>query len=337
MHSTTIATLDLQSDFTLADGSTDDDAYNGCLVIVRDASTATRRCMGFVKDYTGSTRRVVLAAIPGVAGFVLEANDLVDIIPCGAKAVWDELLTAHAIGLSAGAVLTALSNYDIVHTGTAAAIDTVAGLWIQLTSGASTIDNKYVDQVIFILTGTDAGAQQRLISSYDGATKKAYFNRPLAGTTFTAGTYCIKAGAYIPVPYIADAVLDELTAGHAVAGSAGKALTDILADTGTDGVVVATASKTGYGLSAAALDAILVESGITPSAALTDDAGNQLTSINARQALAAMLSALAAVLAGAATTTVTTKQAAKPAGNTRISATVDADGNRSAITLKVPT
>jgi len=132
-------------------------------------------------------------------------------------------------------------------------------------------------------------------------------------------------------------VLDELTAGHTVAGSAGKALTDILADTGTDGVVVATASKTGYGLSAAALDAILVESGITPSAALTDDAGNQLTSINARQALAAMLSALAAVLAGAATTTVTTKQAAKPAGNTRISATVDADGNRSAITLKVPT
>jgi len=258
MHSTTIATLDLQSDFTLADGSTDDDAYNGCLVIVRDASTATRRCMGFVKDYTGSTRRVVLAAIPGVAGFVLEANDLVDIIPCGAKAVWDELLTAHAIGLSAGAVLTALSNYDIVHTGTAAAIDTVAGLWIQLTSGASTIDNKYVDQVIFILTGTDAGAQQRLISSYDGATKKAYFNRPLAGTTFTAGTYCIKAGAYIPVPYIADAVLDELTAGHAVAGSAGKALTDILADTGTDGVVVATASKTGYGLAADGLDSITV-------------------------------------------------------------------------------
>jgi hypothetical protein len=95
--------------------------------------------------------------------------------------------------------------------------------------------------VIFILTGGDAGTQQRLISSYDGTTKKAYFNRPLAGTTWTAGTYAIKAGAYIPVPYIADAVLDELIAGHAVAGSAGKALTDILADTGTDGVVLTSA------------------------------------------------------------------------------------------------
>ena len=53
-------------------------------------------------------------------------------------------------------------------------------------------------------------------------------------------------------------VLDELTAGHTVAGSAGKALTDILADTGTDGVVVATASKTGYGLAADGLDSITV-------------------------------------------------------------------------------
>ena len=104
------------------------------------------------------------------------------------------------------------------------------------------------------------------------------------------------------------------------------------------GTVLATFSiENRFGSSSTALDAILVESGITPSAALTDDAGNQLTSINVRQALAAMLSTLAAVLAGAATTTVTTKQAAKPAGNTRISATVDADGNRSAVTLKVPT
>jgi hypothetical protein len=252
MHSTTIATLDLQSDFTLADGSADDDAYNGCLVVIRDSATATRRCMGFVKDYTGATRRVVLAIIPGVAGFVMEAGDFVDIIPCGAKAVWDELINNHAIGLSTGAVLTALSNYDIVHTGTAAAIDTVAGLWIQLvgtdSTGASIISGKYDGQIIFIMTGTDAGTQQRVISTYivtesppGTYTKKAYFNTPLAGTTWTAGTYVIKAGAYIPVPYIADAVLDELIAGHAAAGSAGKALTDILADTGTDGVVLTSA------------------------------------------------------------------------------------------------
>lgn len=111
----------------------------------------------------------------------------------------------------------------------------------------------------------------------------------------------------------------------------------ILDDTGTTGVVITAGSKTGYSLSASGLDPVLVESSITAGSGLTDDAGTQLTSINARQALATILSASAAVLAGAATPNVTIKQAAKPAGNTRIDATVDSSGNRSAVTLKVPT
>lgn len=90
-------------------------------------------------------------------------------------------------------------------------------------------------------------------------------------------------------------------------------------------------------VAAAALDSVLIESAIPAGASLTDDANTQLTAINLRQALALQLSALAAVLAGAATTNVTTKPAGLPAGNTRISATVDSDGNRSALTLKVPT
>lgn len=89
-------------------------------------------------------------------------------------------------------------------------------------------------------------------------------------------------------------------------------------------------------LAAAGLDAVLIESGITAGAGLTNDTGTQLTSVNARQAVAAILSAVAAVLAGAATATVTTKPAAKPAGNNRLTVTADADGNRSAVSLKVP-
>ena len=46
--------------------------------------------------------------------------------------------------------------------------------------------------------------------------------------------------------------------------------------------------------------------------------------------------AVEGVLAGAAGTTITIKPAAKPSGNTRITATVDSDGNRTALTLKVP-
>ena len=100
--------------------------------------------------------------------------------------------------------------------------------------------------------------------------------------------------------------------------------------TGIGGTVDASLVATG-------LDRVLVESGITAGASLTDDSGTQLTSINARQALALAIAADEGVLAGAATTAVTIKGAGLPSGNTRVSATVDSSGNRSALVLKVPT
>jgi hypothetical protein len=92
----------------------------------------------------------------------------------------------------------------------------------------------------------------------------------------------------------------------------------ILDDTGTAGVVIAAGSKTGYTLAAAGLDSIVVETGV-----------------NARQALSPILAAAAGEVSGADTTSVVIK-----GGNvatTRIAATVDADGNRSAVTLTLPT
>lgn len=76
--------------------------------------------------------------------------------------------------------------------------------------------------------------------------------------------------------------------------------------------------KTGYALSSAGLDSIVVE-----------------TSVNPRQALSAILSACAGVLSGAGTGTIVIE-----GGNvvtTRITATTDSSGNRSAVTLSLPT
>lgn len=84
------------------------------------------------------------------------------------------------------------------------------------------------------------------------------------------------------------------------------------------------------------LDGVTVEGGITPGATLTNDSGTQLSSINARQALALASSTLGGVLSGAGTTTETFKGAGLPAGNSRVVATVTAVGARTAITLKVP-
>lgn len=92
----------------------------------------------------------------------------------------------------------------------------------------------------------------------------------------------------------------------------------ILDDTGTSGVVVASSSKTGYALASGGLDAIAVESGV-----------------NARQALSVCLASAAGVLSGAATETIVIRAGANP-GTTRITATVDEDGNRSSVTLSLP-
>jgi hypothetical protein len=115
--------------------------------------------------------------------------------------------------------------------------------------------------------------------------------------------------------------LDNINVG-AVASAANLATVDtnvdsILADTGTDGVVVASGSKTGYALASTGLDAIVVESGI-----------------NARQALSGILASAAGVLSGASTSTVVIKGG--DVATTRITATCDQDGNRTAVTLNLP-
>jgi hypothetical protein len=79
LEDTTMATLASQTSFTLAAGSDDDDAYNGCLAVITDAATATQRAVGRISDYTGSTKTVTLAEDPAV--FTMAATDKVLIIP----------------------------------------------------------------------------------------------------------------------------------------------------------------------------------------------------------------------------------------------------------------
>lgn len=66
--------------------------------------------------------------------------------------------------------------------------------------------------------------------------------------------------------------------------------------------------------------------------ALLDQANGVETNLTVRQALRLAAAALAGVLSGAGTTTVSVQAAGVPA-TTRITATVDASGNRSALVL----
>lgn len=134
--------------------------------------------------------------------------------------------------------------------------------------------------------------------------------------------------------------VDDLPTNAELATALGTADDAVLAYLGANvgalGANLSAIPKTGYKLASDGLDSIIVEGSISASAALTNDTGTQLTSINGRQALALIASACGAVLAGAATTNMTFKPAGNSSGNNRIDATVTADGNRTAVNLKVP-
>jgi hypothetical protein len=123
------------------------------------------------------------------------------------------------------------------------------------------------------------------------------------------------------VPTVAEMTARTLaTADYATAAALATVDTvvdSILDDTGTAGVVVAAGSKTGYALGATGVDSVVVESGL-----------------NARQALSVVASAVGGVLSGAGTGTEIIKGAG--VATTRITATVDESGNRSAVTLSPP-
>lgn len=91
----------------------------------------------------------------------------------------------------------------------------------------------------------------------------------------------------------------------------------ILADTGTDGVVVAAASKTGYRLSATGVDDI------------HDEAVEGTTTL--RQSIRLANAALGGKASGLETTNALYRDLGD--SKNRIDATVDADGNRTAVTL----
>ena len=75
---TTIATLASQTSFTLTAGPAEDDALNGCTVIIHDIASAVQLGKAIVSDYTGSTKTVTLVA--GVT-FTAAAGDNISILP----------------------------------------------------------------------------------------------------------------------------------------------------------------------------------------------------------------------------------------------------------------
>lgn len=276
-------------------------------------------------------------------------------------AVWDAAVSSHTTLNTFGDDhqfiadtnnrMVRLEQGIVVATGT---VTDLAGSPTSFTTDLTQVTNAFKDKTIVFTSGA-CNKQSQVILSYNNTGGQVTVSEPFTAAPANGDTFEVLALHVHPVSQIVTGIMQDTTSGnYTVVGSFGKGLfTSGNAPGAAGGMSIVgsamtltaaydaakTASQAGdaMALTAAALDAILIESGITAGATLTDDSGTQLTSINARQALALALSALAGVLAGAATTDITTKPVGNSGGNTRIDATVDSSGNRSALTLKVPT
>lgn len=91
-----------------------------------------------------------------------------------------------------------------------------------ITDLTSTVDGLYVDQVVVIDDDTDLIGQSRVISEYDGTTKRITVDEAFSQVPLNGSDIIIYSPHVHPVSQIVDAVWDELLAGHVIAGSFGE-------------------------------------------------------------------------------------------------------------------
>jgi len=148
-----------------------DDFYKNAIVMIT-SGTGVSQCRT-VSAYTGSTK---IATITPNWGTAPDVTSVFVILPVGAiagasaptagevaDAVWDEAASGHTTAGTYG------QYGQVVRAATAQA---GAASTITLDSGASAVDNFYVNEAIFLVGATGAG-QCRKISSYVGSTKVA--------------------------------------------------------------------------------------------------------------------------------------------------------------------
>lgn len=78
LQQTTIATLASQTSFTLTAGSSNNNAYQHCMLIVEDSAAAAQKAVGYIDAYTGDTKTVTLVKDPAI--FTMAEGDKVTII-----------------------------------------------------------------------------------------------------------------------------------------------------------------------------------------------------------------------------------------------------------------
>jgi hypothetical protein len=202
---TTIATLSTQTSFTLTDGPAEDDALNGCTVIIHDIASAVQLGKAIVSDYTGSTKTVTLIA--GVT-FTAAAGDNISVfVPTLQPTAWGRTLDISATG-EAGLDWANIGSPTTAQNLSATNIDT--------------------DQVVASVSGA-VGSVTGAVGSVTGSIGSVAAGG-ITATSIATGAIDADALATDAVDEIVDAVWNEDATGHQAQGSFGQVLGDSGAD-----------------------------------------------------------------------------------------------------------
>jgi hypothetical protein len=220
MVDTTIATLSSQTSFTLTAGSADDDAYNGCTIVIEDASTSTQKAVGIVDDYTGSTKTITLLEDPGV--FTMAITDKVYIL--AEKSIKPTTAANYHVDItSGGAVGIDWANIE----NPATAVD-LAGTDIQLVDTCTTnTDMRGTDNALLAASAPTNFGDLAITASTGKVTVGT--NDDKTGYSISGSITTLDGLNDPTAAAIADAVWDEILTGatHNIATSAGRRLREI--------------------------------------------------------------------------------------------------------------
>lgn len=177
-----------------------------------------------------------------------------------ASAVWDEdIVSGHQTVNMAGWSLTHIHGaIDVLNTYITAAPPTASAIadavWDEATSGHATagttgkaLTDTLADTNELQTDWVNGGRLDLILDSRasQASVDDIPTNAELATALAAADDATLAAIAALSIPTtsaIADAVCDEALSGHTTAGTLAKAIADILADTGTDGVVLSAAT-----------------------------------------------------------------------------------------------
>jgi hypothetical protein len=346
-YSTTIASLSSQTSFTLTTGPAEDDALNGHWCIIHDIASAVQCGKALILDYTGSTKTVTLAAgttFTAAAGDNISIMDMAPLQPAtiGRTAAIGTAGQADAnVTQFGGTNLTATGGIPAVNATQIEGSDATNQIRDAVVDDATRIDASALNTLSghdpgeTIMGATDLGtgaglttlATQSSVNTIDDLldTDIGALTSELAKVPKSDGTASWNATALAAIQSEAnDALVAYDPPTRAEATSDADSILAAVADVPTN-AELATAL-------AGADDAVLAAIAALNNISVANILG---ATVEGSTTLVQSLRLLNAALGGKASGLETTTAVYRNIGDSkdRITATVDADGNRSAVTL----